>query len=180
MMYFLFFSSALCNYGLGLQTVLIKKYEFKSFLIHFCQVFFEIIISLSISWFLIQILLIPISLTAVFPIIVCLVFYFFHTIFSYFAQFLKIQASKELFIPILMILLSVLHSLSYLQAIMIAFSCLLSYFGAIPILVAIEKRIDQANPPSLFKTGALVLISLSVIMLSFLAFDLSWLLKGDF
>lgn len=178
-LFFLVFSSGIFNYGMGLQSLLYKKYNFKEFSIFFIQIFIEIFLSLSLSWFLIQKILIPSDLLQIFPLIVFLSFYFIHSLIALVSKTIRINHSTEIFIPILILIMSILHSAYFSTALVIAISCLLSYFLSIPIIYAIQIRIDKAHPLPVFKTGALILISLSVIMLSLLAFDLSWLLKVD-
>lgn len=180
LLFFLVFSSALYNYGMGLQTVLLKRASFKLFLISCLQVFLELFLSLSISWLLIQKALVPLHFTKLFPLIVFLSFYLFHTILSFLAELLKYEASKEFFVPILILILTIFHSINYLNAIIIGFSCLLSYFLSIPILHAIEIRIAKPHPRPLIPSTALVLISIAIIMLSLYAFDLSWIFNGVF
>lgn len=177
LLFFLIFSSAVYNYGIGLQF---KKYTLKEYLISFAQVFVELFFSLTLSWFLIQKALVPIGLPKLFPLIAFLSFYISHSLIHFFLDLIKIDASTELFVPVLILIISIFHSLSYTMALIISFSCLISYFFSIPLFYAIEIRINKAQVQPVFRTGALILISLAVIMLSLYAFDLSWLFKGDF
>lgn len=180
LLFFFIFSSALFNYGIGLQSFLLKEYNLKRYLLCFLQVLIELFLSLAVSWFFIRHILLPIQLTELFPLIVFLVFYLFHTLISFLVETIDLEASNEIFLPVLILIMSFLHSMNFSKALIISLACHLSYFLAIPILYAIRLRIDQVHPLPAFKTGALVLISLAVIMISLYAFDLSVFFQGVF
>ena len=174
-LFFFIISSALYNYGLGLHVVLLKKQSLKTHLIHFGQISAELVLSLVLSWLVIQKLLVPFQLTALFPLVVFLIFYLVHSFIRLFLEKFTTDISKEQFIPLLILILSFLHSTTLPNALIVASSCLISYFLAIPILHAIYVRISQTYPLPTYKMRALILISISVIMLALYAFDLSWL-----
>jgi hypothetical protein len=67
--------------------------------------------------------------------------------------------------------------LTLVEAILFVICCLVSFYILIPVLAALRKRNEHANPLPVFK-NSLILFSLAILILFVLVFDASWLNGG--
>jgi Na+-translocating ferredoxin:NAD+ oxidoreductase RnfA subunit len=90
------------------------------------------------------------------------------------------KSMPEFTVSLLCVILGTTHSISYTQALIISLSSSISYYTFIPVLFAIRKRLEYADPVQEFKSGSLIFISIAVIMLCLYSFHISWLPLGGF
>lgn len=177
-LFFIFYSSAVLFYGIGIKHSVVSSKNIDFFIAHLLKSLINIVLSLSLSWFAIRTILTPLLLQDLFfP--VCLLCYLpINALLNFIFKTTFNKTLPEFSVSLLCIILSITHSSTFIQALVIALACSSSYYLFIPILFAIRKRLEYADPVNEFKTGSLIFISISVIMLTLFAFTISWIPLG--
>lgn len=178
--YFIFYSSAVLVYGAGIRHSVVSSKKSDALFFRILKTLLCIFSSVSICWFLYKTLLVPLHFDdLLFPLLMLCylpVNACFNMVFKSSLQ----KSLPEFTVPLLCIILAITQSYTYAQALVIAFSSCISYYSFIPILFAIRKRLEYADPVQEFKTGSLIFISIAVIMISLFSFHISWLPLGGF
>lgn len=177
-LYYLFFSSSVLMYGIGLKKIIISSNQNEHNLLFYIKSLITVTLSSFLSWLFIKYLLIPANMIELFPLI-CL---FIVIIIGVFCETLiRLTAhisAAEFSISFLCVLLSVNESTTMLQSVVYSSLCLTSCYFFIPLIMVIRKRISYAEPHKNFSHGSLIFISLAIILLVFVSFDISWLSPG--
>ena len=176
--YFLF-SSAVLIYGIGLNNATIFCDSLSELKLYFVKSVFTVLISTVLSWIIIQQFLIPLRITELYPLAALLVFM---TISVFLETIIRITTStvtSDFCFSFLIVLLALNESVNILDTILISLSSLLSFFCLIPVLYAVNGKINilgiterHANKKSL------LLIVLAVIIIIISAGNVSWLTPG--
>lgn len=159
-------------YGIGMNRTLPLSRHPRRIISNFLKMLVTITISSVLTYLITDYILIPSKLAELYPFVAVIIF----SILSIFIESVVRVATKksttEYAVSILAILLSVNESCSVLDCFIIAILCELSFFIFFFILYAVRKRIE--------KKPFLVIISISVILLILLSWNVSWIHKGGF
>jgi len=178
--YFIFYSSAVLLYGAGIRHCVVSSKKGDTIFFRFLKAVLCIFSSVSICWFLYRTLLAPLFLEdLLFPMIM-LCYLPINSFFNYIFKTSFEKSMPEFTVSLLCVILGITHSISYTQALLISLSSTISYYAFIPVLFAIRKRLEYADPGQEFKSGSLIFISIAVIMLCLYSFHISWLPLGGF
>lgn len=164
-------------YGIGLNRAIIYSSSPKGLGLSYLKSLLSTIPTVGLSYGIIQSLLVPLQLQELYPF-VCIMIYLVISVF--FEVLIKLTAQftiTEFSVSFLCVLLAINESFSLFESIAFVICCLTSFYILVPILVALRKRNEQANPLPVFK-NSLILFSLAILMLFVLVFDASWLNGG--
>lgn len=178
--YFIFYSSAVLLYGVGIRHSVVSSKKNEFFFFRFLKAVLCISSTVSISWFLYISLLAPVQLDDLLFPIVLLCYLPINACFNYIFKTSLSKDLPEFTVSLLCVLLGLTNSVSYAHALLISLSSCVSYYFFIPVLFAIHKRLEYASPVQEFKSGSLIFISIAVIMLCLYSFHISWLPLGGF
>lgn len=178
--YYIFYSSAVLLFGVGIRHCVVSSKKSDYIFFRLLKAAISIFSCLSVSWFLYRTLLAPLHLDdLLFPVVLLC----YLPIISLFNMVFKTSLQKsipEFTVSLLCIIVAITHSMTYAEALVIALASCVSYYSFIPLLFAIRKRLEYANPIQEFRTGSLIFISIAVIMLCLFSFHISWLPLGGF
>lgn len=177
-LYYLFLSSSVLICGIGLKRIIISTNQTENQLLSYFKTLITVTLSGFLSWLIIRYLLIPSGMVELYPFI-CL--FIVLTISVFCETLIRLTAhtsTAEISLSFLCVLFSVNESTSMLQSVINSSICLTSCYLFIPLLLVIRKRISYADPQKSFSHGSLVFFSLSIILLAFLALNVSWLTPG--
>ena len=179
MFYFLYSSSVLI-YGVALNSCLqVTKKPAK-----LIKSFFKVFICSNIASFLTFIvqkyILAKLNLMELFPFVAVSILLILFMIFEIaFEKGIK-KLSSEFIFALSIVLLSLSESAFPLQVFVTATASLLSFAILYLFIFAIRKRIEISNPFGSFSNSSLILITLSIISLITLVWNVSWLNRGVF
>lgn len=173
--YYIFCSSGILIYGIGLKKLIITSKTWKSHWFNYLESSIVCSLSSVITWLVAVYILSPIELVELTPMCCILIHLLFSLIISFIFSKCENISLLDISISFPCVLLAVTESYSILQCLCISLSCCSAYYLMIPIIFAIRERIKTSHPLKEFKTGALIFISIAVIMCAFFATNISWL-----
>ncbi len=164
--YYLFFTSVVFVYGIGINRAFTISEHPRKLFNGALKMFISISSSTAISYMVASKVLLPVHLTEVYPFVAVLVF---STISIFIESVVRITTKKsaaEYTVAILSVLLGIGEGSTGLEAVMIYCSCVFSFLISIFVLYVIRKRFSNK--------AALVLISISIILLALHFVNVSW------
>lgn len=175
---YLIFSSAVLVYGTGLKQILDYSADPKRFLFQMIRIMVTIVLSVFVSRGITVLFLVPARLQELFPF-VCIIFTILFAIITekLCELFFNIEV-KEIAITICSVIIGVNEGLTMLHSILIGVLCSLSFFLFLPFLYAIRCRMKYSQQHIDFRKGALVFLSIALIMLVLFSMNVSWLNLG--
>ena len=164
-------------YGIGINRAIILSQEKNGIILLYIKSLLASVSTVALSYFFIQILLVPIGLQELYPVICILIF---TTIFVFFEVIVHLTSQTnvaELSISFFCCLLAISESISLLESVLFVLCCITSFYLLIPFLKVILNKNKTANPVSSMK-NSLIIISLALLMCVLLVIDVSWLNGG--
>lgn len=175
---YLIFSSAVLVYGTGLKQILDYSTDPKRFLFQMVRIIVTVILSVFVSRGITVLFLVPARLQELFPF-VCIIFTILFAILTErLCEFLFHIEVKEIAITICSVFIGVNEGLNMFHSILIGVLCSLSFFLILPFLYAIRCRVKYSQQNIDFKKGALMFLSIALIMLVLFAMNVSWFNLG--
>lgn len=172
---YLLFSSAVLVYGTGLNKIMDYSVNPKMYFLQMLRIFITTAASIFVCRGITVLFLVPARLQELFPF-VCILFTFLFSMLTeiLFEYVLHVEV-KELSITICSVLIAVNEGLTMAHSLLIGLSCTLSFFIILPLLYAIRCRLRYSQQQIDFKKGALLFLSLALIMLAMFSLNTSWL-----
>ncbi len=172
------FSSILLFYGIGLnKTVEIGITKFSS-IIFYIKSIITIFSTSSLTWLLTYYILMPINLVELFPLICILLFICINIFVDSLIRLTSGITAPEYIVSLLIILISIFESTSFLNTIAICLSGLLAILTMVPLAITFKKRICNNGRKLDERYYSLFFFFLAVIIIAISVFDSSWLQKG--
>lgn len=179
LLYYIFFSSAVFFYGIGVNDSTIVCDSIHEQLLPLIKMIASIVSTTLLCFVIIKNILAPLGITEMYPLIVLLVFF---VISIFFESLIRITGQKntaEFNISYLIILLALNESISLLHATIISIACFAAFAIVLPILYSIKKRIDIVGNLELHgNRRSLVLVSLAILATVLAVCNASWLTPG--
>ncbi len=170
---YLIFSCAVLVYGTGLKRILAYSLKPKKVLFQMLRMILTTIISVVVCRGISLLFLVPARLQELFPF-VCIIFtYLFSLVTEKLFEYIFHIEVKEFSITICSVLIAVNEGLTMFHTILIGTVCILSFFFILPILYAIRQRLHYSQQQIDFKKGALIFLSLALIMLVLFSLNVS-------
>ncbi len=176
--YYVFFSSALLVYGVGLNRSVVVSSNIKHLVLDCVKMLIEVSSVACLTYLTSSAFLIRIGLIEIYPFISVL---FFVVISGFIESIVRITANvsmTEYAVPLLCIILAVNESVSLGECVVNACYCVFSYYICIPFLYAIRKNIERSRPFSGLKNLSLLFMGIAIILLIIMAGDVSILNLG--
>lgn len=164
-------------YGIGLNRAVIISSSPKGLALSFMKSLFATVSTVSLSYLVIQNLLVPLSLQELFPLVCILIFLIVSVFIEVLIRLTVNSTVTEFSVSFLCVFLAINESLTLVEAILFVMCCLTSFYILIPVLSALRRRNEHASPLPVFK-NSLILFSLAILILFVLVFDASWLNGG--
>lgn len=172
---YLFISSAILIYGIGLKSLVVLSEKPKHVCIFFAKNILTTVLSIVIMWPITIYYLVPFGLYDIFPFFCVLIVILISTpLQKLFQKFFNIDVS-EFAITFCVTLLAINEAISLPNALLIATVSLLTFYILLPLLFTIRKRIAYSNPYPILKKGAFVFLIITVILIALLSINISWL-----
>lgn len=175
---YLVFSSAVLIYGTGLKQILDYSTNPKKFFFQMLRILLTIIISVFVCRGITVLFLVPARLQELFPFVCILFTCLFSILTEMLFEYLFHIEVKELTITICSVIIAVNEGLTMLHAILTGVSCSLSFFLFLPFLYSIRCRLKFSQQQIDFKKGALIFLSIALIMLVLFSLNISWFNLG--
>lgn len=162
---YLIYSSAVLVYGIGLKRIIVFSLKPKKVLFQMLRMIITVIFSVFVCRGISMLFLVPARLQELFPF-VCVIFtYLFSLVTEKLFEYLLHIEVKEFSITICSVIIAVNEGLTMFHSLFIGIICVLSFFLLLPILYAIRLRLHYSQQQIDFKKGALIFLSLALIML---------------
>lgn len=178
LLFYSLFSSAVFIYGIGslqaAEASLARKKIAAAWIKSLCCVF----ASISLTYSLVQLLLVPTGLTELYPLAALLVFSSASVFFEIIFQLTTKKSSSEFAVSFLTVLLSLNEGESLLEAIAIGACCLASYYILIPFLFTFTNKLSSSKNTDSFRQKTSVFLCMVVLMMALFALNISWINAG--
>ena len=175
--YYMFYASAVFVYGMGTTPAIQSSLKPKHLILQFSKMLITVIVSMILNY-LLTIQLIKLNLGELSPF-VCVAMFFLISLFV--ERVIRLSSRTtvaEYGVSILCILIATIESVSFLDCLVNAIACLLSFFVSVPIMHAIRKKIEMNAPSEKLKNLGLLFISIGVLTLLLISWGASWLNPG--
>lgn len=176
--YYLIYASALLIYGIGINRSVLLSSSPRHMLRGCLKMLLSVSASSSLTYLIVMNLLHPVRLTELYPFVAVLVYAVISIFIESVIRITSKKSATEYTVSVLAILLGVNESISLLDCVVNSCFCVLSCFMFLPVLYAVRKRTEVFRPKEDKKTDFLLLLSIAVIMIILLVWNVSWLNQG--
>lgn len=171
--FYIIVSSTVMIYGAGLNRAVVFSYSPHQSMFKLLKMFLVVITASTLSYLVSAKFLMIADLSELYPFTSLLIFMI---ISSFIESIIRITAkisASEFAISYLFVLIGTGESTSLTECLLISSSCILSFFMLIPFIIAIRYRssVRQKNSKDFF----LIYISIAIIIIITLAWNVSWL-----
>ena len=177
-LYYTLFSSVVLIYGIGLNKIAeigIVKFKETIFYVK-CSV--SILSSAVISWLITYYILVPLTITELYPLVCFIVYACISTFLGGIIRLTTGHTTSEFAVSYLLILLSIEESSSLLFTLFISLSGLLSMLIIIPFSLTFRRRVCSNGRLLDERYYSLYFIFLAVLILLLSVWDVIWLNPG--
>lgn len=177
-LYYITFASAVLIYGIGIDKLTMEVQSIKSLFIDSLKIFIIVLFSIIFVKPFFIFVLVPFSLMELFPFCAVLFYLAIAKLFQFLSSKTVKESLPDFSISFLIVLLSVIESSSFLESILIAISCILSFVLLQLILMALKKRFQFFRPAENFNNISLVYINIALFIIILCAWNVSWINPG--
>lgn len=175
LLYYLIFASPLLIYGIGLNRALVLGDSDKGVALSCLKMLICVVSSATLTYLLNVNLLAKVSLHGIYPFMAVLIFVvisiFIESIFRLTAK----SGTSEFSVSILIIILAVNESISLYECVFFSCVAVLSFYLFILVLRSVVRRMDYNKPEVKSANTGFILISIAVIVLALLSWNVTWL-----
>ncbi len=174
--YYIFFSSAVILYGVGLNSASIICDSLHELFIPVIKILVNIILTSILSWLVIKYFLIPLNLAELYPLVSLLIFIAISVLVETVVRITTGKVTSEFSLTFLIILLALNESLNIVDVVLICSCSFISFLILIPILYSIKKRIRIVGNSQIHgNERSLILVSIAIIVTVLAIGNVSWL-----
>ena len=145
-LYYVFFSSAVLFYGIGLNRSAVVCMDLKGQTEKAVKSVLTVTSSAVLSFLLCKTLLVPFGLSELCPFVCALIFISISVFCESIVRITSRKSTAEFSISLLSILLSVNEGSTLPRVTVISLCCVLSFYLFVPILHAIYRRLESGEP----------------------------------
>ena len=175
--YYVFFSSAVFVYGLGIHKALMKSRKPRNIVMELCKFTLTISVS-SLLVYLISAQLVKINFGELSPFIAVLIISFINLFLELVVKISSRTSMVDSAFEIMCVVIAVTEAASIWEALLNSLFCMASYFICIPFFYSLRKRIEMNAPTKNARNLSLLFVSLAIVSLIALAWNISWLNPG--
>ena len=178
--YYTFSCSVVMLYGIGLEKTFFESQPFSRFLRGIPVIVLDSVLSVTALWYLVTQVLNPYKLDYLVPMSVLLICGIVHMFVTLFSPLIWKKPSIEQFFYFAIIFLAISEAESYISALILVFSGIVSFYLNTIALFAIRERMSFSHAHSDFKGSPLVLVSMGLLCIVLYSADVSWWLTEVF
>ena len=174
--YYIFFSSAVILYGVGLNSATIICDSIHELFLPVIKILVNVLSTSVLSWLILKYFLIPLNLAELYPFAALLVFFIISIFIETLVRITTKKSTSDFSLSFLIILLALNESLNIVDVVLITCCSSVSFLILIPLLYSIKKRIDIAGTLQIHgNKKSLVLVSIAIIVTVLAVGNVSWL-----
>lgn len=174
--YYIFFSSAVILYGVGLNSATILCDSIHECLLPVTKVLANILCTSVLSWLILKYFLVPLKMAELYPFAALLVFFVISVFMETLVRVTTKKTTSDFSLSFLIILLALNESLNIVDVVLITCCSFISFLILIPLLYSIKKRIDIVGTLQIHgNKKSLVLVSIAIIVTVLAVGNVSWL-----
>lgn len=176
--YYILFCSSVLIYGIGFNRESVMCNYPRKVLFNAVKSYACVIISFLLSFFINKSLLIPLEIIEIYPFFSLIIYIAITVFFEIIIQVATKKSSAEFAVSFLILILSLNEASAVVEGIFICTGCLTAFYILIPILYALDKRMETSSANNMFKQKSLIFLSMVIIMIALYSFNISWLNSG--
>ncbi len=178
-LYYLFISSAVLVYGIGINDSIILCDSIHKAFLPIIKIFVTILSTVMLSWLLITKLLVPLNLAELYPLVALLVFIVISILLESLVRITSNRVTSEFCLSFPIVLLTLNEGISFSDILIISTSSFLSFVIILPVIYSIKKRINIVGNQEIHgNRKSLIMISLAILSLVLILCNISWLNPG--
>ncbi len=174
-LYYVFFSSSLLLYGIGINRVTQIGFSSKTEVTFYVKLILSIFCSSVLSWLVTYYILLPLGIIELFPIFTFLIYVCINAFFEALIRITTNKSCSEFVLSFSIVLISILESSSLLNSLLICLCCLCAIIVIVPLIIAFKSKVCPEIKVINEKYYALFFIFLAVIIIIFSVADVSWI-----
>ena len=175
--YYCFFSSDVFVYGLGMHKALMKSRKPMNVLAEFVKFLITVSVS-SLLVYLVTVQLIKINFGEIGPFIAIIIITLINVFLELVVKISHRTSMIDMAIELMCVVIGVTEAVSIWDGQLNSIFCMLSYFVCIPFFYSLRKRIEMNAPTKNARNLSLLFLSLAVVALILMSWNVSWLNSG--
>lgn len=173
--FYMFVSSAVFVYGIGLNKIIVFSKKPNDILFFFSKEIITILLSLCICWPITKYILVPNGLVELYPLFCFFIIYLISLIITEFAAHLLKKNVTGFYYSFCVLLLAMNEGITFGNAVLVSLSCVFSFFCMLPIIYSVRWKMKSSLQYVSFKENAMLLLCIAVILFMLFALNVSWL-----
>ena len=171
-LYYSFFASVILFSGIGTNKILdLNLYKLKS--ITYClKIIISIMVSSIVGWLITKGVLVPLKVAEIFPLVCFLIYICIDSFLEALIRLTTGKSAAEFIFSYLVIVLAISEGFSVLNILVITASCLCSFVGIIPFIMAFRKRNNDTKSDIIY---CRFFLYLALLILALSVWDIAWL-----
>lgn len=179
-LYYVFYSSIVLVYGIGIERIMILSKKQHDLFLKATKMLICVSSTSSLSYLVINWLLVPIDLAELYPFIIILIFLAISVFVEAIIRITTKISAVESGIALMFIFIGITESNSFGECVFISILCILSFFILIPFIIALTRRNNLNGLKQEYEKNGFLLVSIVIIMFVLLSWSVSWINKGVF
>lgn len=172
--YYLFYSSAVLIYGVGLDKLVRESKKPRHLWVEFCGTVICVMGSVLLTY-LVKTQMLKINMGELAPFVAVLMFLLINVFLNLVVKLSSGTSISEYTLSLLCVIFGICESGSILDCLLNSFLCVVSFYLTVPIIHALRKRIEMNGPNDGIRNLALLFMSLAVAMLALISWNVSWM-----
>lgn len=174
LIFYIFSASCILVYGIGLKDLLLAVDNPKNVFFYFLKTLFSSISAIVLTWIITTYVLAPKNLTDMFPFFLIFISLAFSILFSFLCKLIFKREINEFLLSFFITFLAVNEGTTLPQAILIGSIVSGAFYLLIPFLYSIKYRINISLVNIDLKKGAIILLSIGILLILLFAYNISW------
>lgn len=176
--HYLCLSSALFVYGIGLKKMIVTSNKPEHYFLALAKTTVTALVSTFLCYLINRIFLVPFALYDIAPFFAILITMIIAIPLNMLWEKIFKCKVSEFLLTFCAVLLAIIEGVNLGDSIAITLACVFSYYLLIPLIYSIRWRMQYSHSNIVFVTGALLFITIAILLLVLLAFNVSWLNLG--
>ena len=178
--YYFIYTSVILVYGIGINKATILSEKPSEIFVEGLKMFLSVVSSAVLTYLITVSLLHRLGLMELYPFVSVLIYIIISIFIETFVRITANRNASNFGVPVLCIILAVGESSTLTECVLISCYSILSFYILVPVLFAIRKRIEISHPAKNMENSSLLYISLAIILIILVAWNVSWLNPGVF
>ena len=175
---YLFASSVVYVFGIGLKHILLDSGSLKNFGTEAVYVTLCVLFSAMSVWGITNLVLVPYELEELFPLFAVIFVLLYNSIINTFFKILSFKPVRDVLLCLIIVILAVNESVVLIDVVVISLTAVFSMFLGIPVIFVIKQRLQRSAIPQSFRTVSVVFFSAAFIFFIVYSWQVAWFYKG--